>query len=804
MIPSNSGRSGNHYSRSPPIDEHTIMGGFKASAAVASGMYLRDTECLKCSGGLFRLALLFLVLAIVGTNHSHTAAAQTSLVRGFITDSSTGLSLPGANVRLTDLEGKVFGTASNTDGFYAVGGLDAGPYVFEVSFVGYKPAIDTLNVRLDWIESVSVALDPRTARVGEVVVDADREGAASITGGLQTIRPAEIERIPSPDVSGDLASYLSALPGFVTIGDQGGQFFIRGGEPWQNLVLLDGMIVYQPFHILGFFSAFPSEIISSADVYAGGYGAKYGGRISSVIDVSSRHGNRNRFAGSASLSSFLVSATAEGPVDRNHRFSFLASFRQSVIEEGASRLVDDSIPYNFNDFFGKLYGELTPNSRVSLSYLQTSDRGLSSEAIGLTPLAEVRWTNQAIGVRYIVLPGDAAVFADFAVSYSSLESELGPDANPIRSSNISRFNTSADMTFYGGAADVRWGIFARTIKLESKLDGLFQNLESRKEFVTEVGIYVEPDFKPTRELTLSPSLRVHAFPSKRNTFIEPRFRAVWERRKHRISAAFGVYHQEVIGVTDRRDATSVFTAWAAVPDRDSVPVSVHSIIGYGFQPSGALSLSAEVYYKWLSNLFIAEWTGFPRLTTRLQPADGRARGIDLRMEIKKQGLYGHLTYGLSWVNYEAQQASLQLWFGSNTFNFRPAHDRRHQINLLVGGRYSGLNLTARWQFGSGLPFSRAQGFDGLVLIDGVVDVFAEEGSRRVIFERPFNGQLPAYHRLDLSANYSFSVNAANVTMQASVLNVYDRKNIFSLDVFTQQRTDQLPVIPSLGIKVEFR
>ena len=112
-----------------------------------------------------------------------------------------------------------------------------------------------------------------------------------------------------------------------------------------------------------------------------------------------------------------------------------------------------------------------------------------------------------------------------------------------------------------------------------------------------------------------------------------------------------------------------------------------------------------------------------------------------------------------------------------------------------------LNLTARWQFGSGLPFSRAQGFDGLVLVDGVIDVFKESGNRRVIFERPFNGELPTYHRLDVSADYSFTVSAARIMIQASVLNVYNRRNVFSLDVFTQQRTDQLPIIPSLGIKI---
>ena len=677
-------------------------------------LFLHSTSPVPRTGPAFVFSAV-VALVLLGAVSPQYASAQNSTIRGFITDLDTGQSLPNANVRLVNSVGTVFGTVANNDGFYAISRLLAGSYTFEASFVGYKTFSDTLTIGAERLTSLSVALESQTREVGEITVDAEgNTGAASITAGLQSILPAEIEMIPSPDINGDLASYLSALPGFVTIGDQGGQFFIRGGEPWQNLVQLDGMVIYQPFHILGFFSAFPTEILNSVDVYAGGFGAKYGGRISSVIDVSSRHGNLNRFAGSASLSSFLASASFEGPIDRNHNYSFLVSFRKSIIEEGAARLIDQPIPYDFNDLFVKLYGELNANSRVSLSFIQTNDEGTQEEDLGVTPLAAVSWKNEAVGARYVVLPGQSPILADFTFSYSRLESDLGPKENPTRSSVTSQFNTAADLTFYGGAADVRWGLFARTLKLSSELGGLYQNLESKTEYLTEVGLYVEPDFKPAPGLTLSPSLRIHAFPSKRNTYIEPRFRAVWELRKHTFSGAFGIYHQEIVGVTDRRDATSIFTAWSAMPDGQTVPSAIHAILGYGFRPTSEISLSAELYQKWYSDLFIAEWTGFPQLTTRLQSADGNAHGVDLRLELQKRHLYGHVTYGLSWVEYEAQQASLELWFGSNTFPFRPAHDRRHQINVLLGTRFAGMNITARWQFGSGLPYTRAQGFDGLI------------------------------------------------------------------------------------------
>ena len=110
-----------------------------------------------------------------------------------------------------------------------------------------------------------------------LVIEGEREGGAMVAAGVQTVRPADVDLVPTPDVSGDLVSYLSAMPGVVSIGDRGGQVFIRGGEPSHNLSLLDGMYIYQPFHILGFYSAFSSDILRNADIHAGAFSSKYSG-----------------------------------------------------------------------------------------------------------------------------------------------------------------------------------------------------------------------------------------------------------------------------------------------------------------------------------------------------------------------------------------------------------------------------------------------------------------------------------------------------------------------------------------------
>nr|MBX2818456.1 TonB-dependent receptor [Rhodothermaceae bacterium] len=235
-----------------------------------------------------------------------SAYAQSASIRGFIRDGDDGESLQGVNVLLDNTEGGFYGTVSDNDGVYAFSRIPPGQYLFQVSFIGYESYVDTLLLRAGSITSLNIDLFTTDTELGEVLVEAELPGgAAGVTAGLQSVKPQDIELIPAPDVSGDLATYLTTLPGIVSLGDRGGQFFVRGGEPSHNMVLIDGMYVHQPFHILGFYSAFPADIINRADVYAGGYGGQFNGRMSSVIDVYTRNGNKKSFGGSVSLAPFV-------------------------------------------------------------------------------------------------------------------------------------------------------------------------------------------------------------------------------------------------------------------------------------------------------------------------------------------------------------------------------------------------------------------------------------------------------------------------------------------------------------------
>lgn len=733
-----------------------------------------------------------------------TAQAQTGTVRGFVTDRADGEPLLGVNVVLERAGSLLLGATTNGDGIYAISSVPPGRYQLRASFIGYETFVDSVTVRASERVHVNIALGTSQTELEGVTVEAeDIAGAGRLVAGAHTLHPQDIQRVPGPDVTKDLAMYLTTLPGFVTLGDRGGQLFIRGGEPSHNLVLLDGMYVYQPFHVLGFYSAFPSSVISRANVHAASYGSPFTGRLASVIDIHSRDGNKHSYAGSASVSPFVSAVHVEGPLVQDE-VSFIGSVRQSVLEYGAEHYVAQELPYHFGDVFGKIHARIGKYHQLSATALYTYDRSTLGARSTDEVFDEIRWSNRAVGLRYIVMPPSLPFMGEILLSLSHMRTELGRPEAPVRYSQIDGFNYAVNMTHFFRHGEWKWGLFWRVPEVTSMLGGLYQDTVFGSGRRYKSGIYLEPDFYLSEALHLRFSLIAQLFPEQRNpSFVEPRLRLTWTRGAHELSAAAGLYHQEIFGLNDRRDATNLFTAWRGAP-RENLSRAVHVLAGYAVSPSPWLNVAAEGYYKRLSNLYISEWTAFPRFTTNLHRASGNVAGLDLRVELQRKRFYGYVSYGLSSVRYRSEEPAVALWYGEESLAFRPPHDSRHQINTLARLTLFGFDLSARWSFNSGRPFNRIYGFDGFVFMNGVQDLFTVDDEQRVIYERPFQGILPTYHRLDVSLERTFDLGRAELTAQAGAINVYDRRNIFALDIFTQRRTDQLPIVPTFGLEVTFR
>ena len=759
-------------------------------------------------------SFLFLLLAVLMLAGTRDSTAQQALVRGFVTDSTTEQSLQGASVVLRRQAGAPFGAATDGDGYFVLRRIPPGAYTLAISFIGYQPYQESLTLAAGEVVQRQVVLVEQEAELDEVVVQAEGEGSVTaVAAGLQTVVPAQIDRVPMPGVSGDLASYLQTVPGVVVQGDRGGQFFVRGGALDQNLALIDGLPIYMPFHILSFYSAFPQEIIDTADLYTGGFGARYGTRISSVVDVRARKGNKQNLAGEISLSPFLSTGRLEGPIIKN-KVSVIASVRESFVERVMPDLLGQKFPYRFGDQFGKLHAFLNASNSFSLTALHTHDRGdlagssqdFRGEAVAsaVTDTNEVAWDNLVLGGRYVFLPGFAPLLVELTGGYSKMTNDFGPPDAIERTSEARSIDAAAHFTYFLKESEIRFGATGRASTFEFELGGQFQDLETGDEDLTEIDAYLETDIAlDGARFHVQPGVHLYLLPDRSRQWIEPRLRLSWrpegEEGRLQFNASAGAYHQAVVGLNDERDVGNIFTVWTTTPEDAPVPEALHAIVGWNMRIAPWISVAAEAFYKDFSNLSVPIFSAFPRFTTALQTADGEALGVDFRVDLRDRPFWfesvldGYVSYSLSSVEYVTEQAT-----------YHPAHDRRHQVNALVHAQRGPIGLTIQAQYGTGLPFTESAGFDVWHLLTPDVDVTTDPGIERVLYSDPFRGRQPDYVRVDVWLERQVEQGRSVATLRAGALNIFNRDNLFYYDLFSLNRVDQLPFVPSVGFKMELR
>ncbi len=752
------------------------------------------------------LALLFVFTT--------TASAQQSTLRGFVTDGVTEQALQGASVALLDAAGGLQGAVTDGDGYYVIQRINAGTYTLRISFIGYE----TIELATEFTAGASltrnVVLNPSEEALDELVVQADREsGVTAVSAGLESVVPAQIERVPMPGVTGDLASYLQTMPGITIQGDRGGQFFVRGGALDQNLALIDGMPIYMPFHVLSFYSAFPEEIINNADIYTGGFGARYGTRMSSVMDVSIRNGNKQNLAGSLSLAPFLSTARIEGPLIKDH-LSVIGSIRHSLIEDVIPSMLGQDLPYRFGDIFGKVHAFINANNSLSFTAIHTHDRGdiagtvksFEGDALSVAPVDSntVLWNNTVFGGKYTYISKGWPLLVELSANQSEMTNEIGTASNPERTSGIESFDLNAHLTYYLDENEIHAGFMRRSSTLSYELGGQFQGVpEIASNDLEELDAYLEASLTiPSINLNIQPGIHWYQLPDVDEQWLDPRVRLSWspESVEDRFSfnAAWGIYHQGIAGLNDERDVGNLFTAWLPSP-AGAIPESQHFILGTNIQIYPWLSVALEGFTKNFDNLTVPVFSALPSFTTSLQAADGDAFGYDLRLDFKDRPFWGeskldgYMSYAFSKVEYEASNVT-----------YTPAHDRRHQFNLLLHAEKDQLGFTAQFQYGSGLPFTESSGFDVFLLLTPDTDVTTSPGQDRILYGAPFDGRQPDYHRLDLWLERRIDRGRTVVTLRAGAINVLNRNNLFYYDLFTFSRVDQLPFIPSVGLKVELR
>lgn len=766
---------------------------------------------------------LLLTLALLLFTISASTQPGTATLRGFVYEKETGEPVIFTNVYF---QGTSIGAATDVNGYYVISRIPAGNYTLMVTSLGHDTLRVPISIKANDVITKNLYVETAAYQLEGVQITARRDEATTETRtSVVKITPRQIKQLPTFGGQADLAQYLQVLPGVIFTGDQGGQLYIRGGPPIQNKVLLDGMTIYNPFHSIGLFSVFDTDILRNVDVYTGGFNAEYGGRISSVMDLTTRDGNRNRFAGKVDVSTLGAKLLLEGPIVKldekrpdDFSSSFVLSVKNSYLRESAdifyNYISNDGLPYNFLDIYGKLSVNAGSGTRINLFGFRFQDD------VNYRLVSEFNWDTYGGGMNFLVIPGKSPALLEGNASYSSYKIMLNEADGRPRTSEINGFNVGLSFTYYMGKDYIKYGIESLGFLTDFTFFNAMGWRISQKQNTTELAGYVKYHMN-TGKFLIEPGLRVQWYASLTEFSPEPRLAVKYNATNHfRLKMATGLYSQNLLSGTSDRDVVNLFYGFLSGPDNlpkefngrqvtHRLQKARHLIGGLEYDITDHLMLNLEAYIKdftQLTNLNrdklfedIPDNSAKPeRLRKDFIIETGAAKGIDMSLKYDHKGIYLWAVYSLTYVDrYDG------------IITYFPHFDRRHSVNIVASyqfGRNKGWEVSSRFNYGSGFPFTQSQGYyESLPFYNGIfTDYTIVNGEIGIIYAELNKGRLSDYHRLDFSIRNITKIGKnSKLETTLSVTNVYNRNNVFYMDRITGERIDQLPVMPSLGISYSF-
>ncbi|HMQ49710.1 MAG TPA: carboxypeptidase-like regulatory domain-containing protein [Saprospiraceae bacterium] len=752
-------------------------------------------------------------------------------IRGNVFDKDTGEPIIFGTIQL---QGTTIGANTDFDGFFSIGNVPAGNYSLVVTYVGYDSVAVDIVVKNGGIVYQSLYMSPSSVKLETVTISGQKERARSdVQISKVVVTPKQIRSLPATGGEADIAQYLPVLPGIIVSGDQGGQLYIRGGSPVQNKILLDGMTIYNPFHSIGFFSVFETEAIRSVDVLTGGFSAEYGGRISAIVDIKTREGNKKRFGGLVSASPFQAKALFEGPLKKLEEgrgsTSFLLTAKHSYLNESSKLFygyaVDTSffsfaagdttfsdinkndigLPYTYTDLYGKLSFVGANGSKLNLFGFNFSDR---FDFLGLVKL---NWLTTGFGSNFTLIPPNSNVIIDGTVAFSDYTIQLEESDGSPRQSGINTYSALLNFSYFGNRSQINYGFEFTGFNTDFRFRNLVGLSFEQKDFTTELAGFFKYKYK-VGNLIVEPSIRAHYYASQTEMSLEPRFGMKYNLSdKLRFKFAGGLYSQNLISTVNDFDVVNFFVGFLAGPEETifqpgtktptdhRLQKSSHAIVGLEIDFGQHIEVNVEPYLKRFNQLININRNKLSELDPDFITETGDAYGIDFTFKYEKDQFYLWSTYSLGRVTRN-----------DGTVEYPTIFDRRHNVNFLVSYAFGNNNTweaSLRWNYGSGFPFTQTQGFYEQNNFEDFLftNILTGNFDLGVILSDEINGgRLSDYHRLDISLRKSFELSKnSKLEAVASVTNVYNRENIFFVDRITNSRVNQLPILPSVGLTFGF-
>jgi hypothetical protein len=752
---------------------------------------------------------LFFVLLISSLASQESLGGST--ISGYVLDSESGEGLPGANVILS---GTLMGTATNFDGYFVITEVPSGSYELKISFMGFEPLSQIVNLRSGERFRQNFELIPQTVELQEVVVTEERmERKVNIQASRVKLNLRQMKGVPQIGEA-DLFRALHALPGVLTETEFSTGLIIRGGNSDQNLILLDGITVYNPSHLGGFFSNFILDAVKEADLLKGGFNAEYGGRLSAVLNVRSREGNRKKFEGKASVSLISAQTTLEGPA--GEKGAWLVSGRRTYFDK-VFQGTELYFPYYFYDVQGHIFQDITKNDRISLSWYTGRDDLFWEDF-----LLKGRWENKTVSLNYRKL------FSETLVSHWVLAKSrfdilfgLGGGSGINEVDYIDDFTFRSDWTWFASQeAQFRFGTEVKGLDFQYSASYLDSAIFMSQQSPVEAAIYAKMKWWPSAVFMLEPGLRVGYYDNHpEKWYFDPRLGIKYLLTEDRyLNFSLGIYHQFMETIQDDF-YPKIMDAWFAV-DYSVTPASaVQVTAGYEEYFGAVWRVQVEAYYKTMNNMLtfvesrstVDEMVSDESLADLVDEGDGYAYGAELFLHKEIGRLNG-------WVAY-AHSISRKQFGGKEYYT---NWDRRHVFNILGNYRISRKwDANLKWTYQTGQPYTPILGYF-IEVLPGDPEPFYRPipGGRNSSRYEPF-------HRMDVGIVRHFKLFGTPGEFFIQVVNAYWQKNIFryiyqwgntynGIDDDGDELIDEddegtpkrlringLPILPTIGVSFAF-
>ncbi|HTN45211.1 MAG TPA: TonB-dependent receptor [Flavipsychrobacter sp.] len=762
----------------------------------------------------------FLIISIPFFTFSYQALAQNITLSGFVSDAASGEKLIGAIVAVPSLN---IGTATNTYGFYSLTVPSAEAKQLEVNYVGYEPKVVTIDPVAGGKLNIELTA---TLQLKEVSLSSSKKTPIHERSQMSSaeIPIAQAKALPTFLGEVDILKVIQLLPG-VQAGNEGSSnLIVRGGSPDQNLILLDGVPVYNAYHLFGFFSVFNADALSNMEVIKGGFPARYGGRLSSVIDIRMKEGNKQKIHAEGGIGLLASRLMIEGPIIKD-KISFMVSGRRTYYDILARPIIksqtdgNGKLILNFYDLNAKLNYKISDNDHVYISAYMGSDKfGFKDKSNGETFSSGIKWGNITTVARWNHLFNNK-LFGNLTAYHSRYQFDLYSEY--AGSNDNFKMNYISGIYDWAGKYDLDYipnnrhyikagagGTYHTYTPGAMQIKGnAIETTDSTDKLRSvETHVYIEDDFLVTGKLKVNVGLHANSFSirSKNYFSLQPRLAAryiLFERTS--LKASYAKMNQ-YIHLLSNSGVGLPTDLWVPATDKIRPMQADQVALGIAHNTRQDIEISIEGFYKKMNNVLeYKNGASFALTGTKWEnnvtQGKGEAYGGEFFVHKKSGNTNGMISYTLSWSN--------RLFPDLNEGKVFPyKYDRRHDFKIALVHKFSkSIEVSGEWIFGTG----NAMSIPTAKYYSSVTPNNNGDWAYSYYYPSRNNYRMASYHRLDIGAKFTKVKAKSTREWVLGVYNLYNRKNPFFIyteennGATTFKQVSLLGIIPSISYNFKF-